>query len=1119
MKKNISIIFLLLVVHSFCMAGNIVTGTVTVDGKEINAEYTLVGSEAWLGSGRNASIPHYSAGQVVVPATITVSGTTYNVTKVSDMAFRFCNSITSVTLPEGVTRIGNYAFKGCHDLVKVTLPSTMTTIGSGAFIDLPNLTDVIVKATTPPTWEYNDVFLFHEGGIGGDAKSIGNISLYVPDTEVSKYQSSLFSNTDLGWTTPDGWGSFTNIGLADHYEGISYVVYADNMLTFYHDGRYEQRTGVKYLLTEEDSEIPWFNLQDYQNKIQKVVFTPSFSYARPKDTSRWFYGCNSLSEIEGMQYLNTSETTNMSEMFRGCVALTSLDVSHLATSKCTDFSQMFKMCSKLQTLDLSAFDTSQATSMKEMFSNCNHLESLNLANFNTSKVTSFEGMFYYCERLETLHVESFDASANDGKGTSMFEGCQKLKTIIIPTTITNANNMLSGCSSMEDVYYYGIDPYTNWIDNTSMLAPNKATRFHVLSSQLNAWTGAYPNANCTFVNDLGSEAAPLLLYTNSDWNNLATLVTQGVANTNAKMMADITCDKDIVVGYSEEHPFSGTFDGNGHTLTMRILDDTHEEPMAPFCYVGNANFKNLVIGGAISGGIHSAGLVAYALNNSTVNIENCLVKAYISSRPNSTNGPHVGGFVGHGRTATINIKGCAFEGRLGTGFNYDDSYAGAFIGWCTSSEGKTLTDCYENGIYSGIYKHKGMNYDETGSAFSMTNCYHSQSWSEAKHAYSVTCNTEGLNIEFGDIVTTYDVSGINAYAVGLEVDSVFYAGAGDTVSFSFNNPGYRISNVKANDTTPQAHSNSLDGSDATYTFTLEATNYVITANMTFQHILLEDDATNNRDILMEHFDEEKTTNVKLKGRTLYMNGKWNTLCLPFELTEELLAANLSPGYHLKVLESASFSNGTLIINFKDTTAVAAGQPFIIKWDPAISANLLNIVFSGVTISSTTPGAAKFELGNSSRGLRFQGVFDRLDIEGEDHSKLIVGDSNDLFYPNGEMAINAFRAYFELYGIEIEGGANDDMGDVNGDGSVTVSDVTMMVDYILGGETDGFIVDNADINGDGTISVSDVTLTVDIILGNKPINVVTNIDCPDLIYVGGGHGSASVGESSIWANEN
>ena len=71
------------------------------------------------------------------------------------------------------------------------------------------------------------------------------------------------------------------------------------------------------------------------------------------------------------------------------------------------------------------------------------------------------------------------------------------------------------------------------------------------------------------------------------------------------------------------------------------------------------------------------------------------------------------------------------------------------------------------------------------------------------------------------------------------------------------------------------------------------------------------------------------------------------------------------------------------------------------------------------------------------------------------------------------------------------------GDVNGDGEVNVTDVTMIVEYVLGQHNSSFIVANADVNGDGNITVTDVAEAVNIILdgngGNTPQSYLT---CPD-----------------------
>lgn len=1028
MKKNIFIIFLLQAISMAIMASNVFTGTVLLNGIGIKAEYTIKGDEAWLGSGRNACIPQYSAGKVEVPGTISKDGREYPVTRVSDMAFRLCTKITSVILPEGVTRVGNFAFNGCHDLTKVALPSTVTSIGTGAFIDLPNLSDFLVKATTPPKWEYNDVFFFHEGGIGGEAKSIGNIILYVPDDNFEDYRNALYSDDDfevkIGWVIPDGWGSFTELRSADEFDAAPYAVYNYGTLTFYCDGKRDLRPGDKYDLNEGSDAPSW--IQTHAADIKSVVFAPSFLEARPTSTAKWMTGCENLTSIRGWEYLNTSEVTDMTMMFWDCSSLTSVDLSHFDTQKCELFRGMFYGCSSLASIDVSSFDTSNAKYMNRMFQGCSSLKSLDLNNFDTREVYDFNDMFRDCSNLETLHIERFYCE-NGSNFFGMFQDCGKLKNVTVPSTVRQANYVLYGCKTMQDVYYYGLEPFEQWVDNTNMLAPNKATFFHVLASKVDAWTTVFPDANCTFVGDLGTEDNPFLLYTAADWTNLSNMVSQGVTNINAKMMADIPCDQDIFVG-SAQHPFIGTFDGNGYTLTMNVPYNKSIEGLAPFSHIGNATIKNLVVGGEIVSGIYTAGVAGFVDDNATLLIENCRVNAYINASYNNNAGPHAGGFVGHGGNATITIKGCLFDGNLGQNFTSDDSYAAPFVGWCGSSANVTITDCFEDGIYNELYKHVGTSFRWNGTnteAIVTENTYNRHEWNDSKHGHSITCGTEGLNVNFnyGTTTKTYDVSGIRACGTGIIVGDTYYASDNENVSFTIDNPGYYIGNLKVNDNiTPNSQGGNLDGSDATYSFTInECVDYVITADMIFRYIVLNDNAIDNSKLLEEHVGE--TTNVQLKNRTIYLDGSWNTLCLPFDLTEEQVRSHLNEGYQLKLLESASFSNGILTLNFKDTTAVAAGKPFIIRWNNPLTVNEINPVYNNVTISTCHPRPVKLELGNSSMGIEFKGIFDRFDIEGEDRTMLYLGGDNLLYYPKAAMSVNAFRAYFELRGLTAGDPAN------------------------------------------------------------------------------------------------
>lgn len=59
-----------------------------------------------------------------------------------------------------------------------------------------------------------------------------------------------------------------------------------------------------------------------------------------------------------------------------------------------------------------------------------------------------------------------------------------------------------------------------------------------------------------------------------------------------------------------------------------------------------------------------------------------------------------------------------------------------------------------------------------------------------------------------------------------------------------------------------------------------------------------------------------------------------------------------------------------------------------------------------------------------------------------------------------------------------------IGDVNGDGNVNISDVTALIDYLLSGNPDGVVVENADCNGDNGVNISDVTALIDYLLGGS-----------------------------------
>lgn len=174
---------------------------------------------------------------------------------------------------------------------------------------------------------------------------------------------------------------------------------------------------------------------------------------------------------------------------------------------------------------------------------------------------------------------------------------------------------------------------------------------------------------------------------------------------------------------------------------------------------------------------------------------------------------------------------------------------------------------------------------------------------------------------------------------------------------------------------------------------------------------LYDDADNTSAIAAAAGDRMPRT-VTLSGRTLYKDGKWNTLCLPFDVVLEGSPLD-GDGVDVRMLSESDFSGGTLTLTFTNegaVTTIEAGKPYIIKWD-ATGEHLTesNLVFSGVTVKS---GITNKE----TNYVDFCGTFSPEGIfeSGTAKHNLYLGAANTLYWPTvTNFKVNSFRAYFQL----------------------------------------------------------------------------------------------------------
>ena len=404
---------------------------------------------------------------------IDVSGfQTVNATNMNSM-FRGCSNLSDLDLTRfypGNVRDMDYMFEGCTALTSLNLQIFNTenvTSMNGMFSNCSNLTTIYATDlwTTESVTTSSDMF-------AGCTSIVGRMGTTYDPAHVD----ATYAHIDDGPSNPGYLNADTE----------SYACYTPNntTLTFYRDNMRYSREGTTYELNDlnmyRSSTRPgWYAVR---SDVTRVIFDPSFGYARPRTTHEWFSGMYNLDSIIGIEYLNTYYVKEMDYMFTNCSKLTSIDLSHFYTTYATDMSYMFSGCRRLtsldlsrfngemmtnmsymfnnctalMSLDLSAFNTSKVTSMSYMFNNCTGLTSLDLSTFNTSKVTNMSYMFNNCTGLTSLDLSNFDTSRASNM-SYMFNGCTGLTSLDLSNfslyaLVSTISNMFYGCSELTTIY-------------------------------------------------------------------------------------------------------------------------------------------------------------------------------------------------------------------------------------------------------------------------------------------------------------------------------------------------------------------------------------------------------------------------------------------------------------------------------------------------------------------------------------------------------------------------------------------------------------------------------------------------------------------------------------------
>ena len=464
----------------------------------------------------------------------------------------------------------------------------------------------------------------------------------------------------------------------------------------------------------------------------------------------------------------------------------------------------------------------------------------------------------------------------------------------------------------------------------------------------------------------------------------------------------------------EANAFRGTFDGQGHALSgINVIAGT-ESYAGLFGYLGAGTVQNLKLVNSsitqtLTDFLIEAGAIAGFVKQGR--ILNC----YVGSDVKVT-GISCGGIAGYTEGVNSRIEGC-YSAATVSGRYYVGGIVGRTEGSVTNPYdiGEILRNVSQATIQPTVENPESCAYILGGTTSTHgivasnyiidrtpINGYDTQ-------AYHVTLDAAlkdyGYDIAYRDSEYEYGCSGLK-FKSGDQflMNGEWYVAENKNFYFNPTNDltGAVLGNVTAGGTT-------VEKSGGYYHFTTAA-DVEVSGTM---ELSLPDTGDNN-DLLnrFKEYSEGNPMNVTLGDRTLYRDGHWNTLYLPFNLSEEQLAADDCPlkGATIKSLSSSSFDSGsnTLTLNFSNTSFIVDGVPYIVKWETTGDA-IENPVFKNVTIKNT-PGQI------TTDNVYFKGSFSSVAIDGADRTMLYLGSDDQLYYPSQAMTIGSCRAYFQLRDI-------------------------------------------------------------------------------------------------------
>ncbi len=359
-------------------------------------------------------------GDLIIPDTVTYSGTTRTVTSIGSYAFYQCSGLTSVTIPNSVTYIGEKAFYGCTGLTSETIPNAVTRIDELAFSNCTGLTSVVFNADSCTYAGRGGRYSYGSDGNYRAFKNCTNITSFtfgnnvkiIPDY-LCYFLTGLTSVTIPASVTSIGRSAFSNCtgltSVAFNSDRCTYAGFwdwysSDDGITYY-NWAFKGCTNItSFVFGDNVKSIPYCLCRELTGLTSVII--PD-SVTNMDDGA--FMNCTGLTSVT----IGNSVTSIGNSVFYHCTNLTSVTIPNSITN--ID-NYAFYQCYNLASVTIG-----------------DSVNSIGTLTFPNSVTTIGNRAFYNCLGFTSVTIGESVTSI----GIEAFKNCGNMRSVIFPISLTS----------------------------------------------------------------------------------------------------------------------------------------------------------------------------------------------------------------------------------------------------------------------------------------------------------------------------------------------------------------------------------------------------------------------------------------------------------------------------------------------------------------------------------------------------------------------------------------------------------------------------------------------------------------------------------------------------------